>query len=96
MSQIKLIMHFLGNSPPRQVKRPTLERNVGDAENSSYVNDGSNFLAPTANDTAYQGLCEHTNMQQGVFCSKNPHTAKIKLGPEWSLPSWRLGRCFLV
>lgn len=96
MSQIKLIVYFLDNSPPRQVKRPNLERNEGGVDNGSYDNDDSNFPAPTRNDTTYQGVCDHTSMQQGIFCSKNPHTAKIKLGPEWSLPSrHQLGRCFL-
>ncbi len=51
MSQIKLIVYFLDNSPPRQVKRPNLERNEGDVDNGSYDNNDSNFPAPTRNDT---------------------------------------------
>ena len=63
-------------------QRPNLERNEDGVDNGSYDNDDSNFLAPTGNDTTYQGVCGHTSMQQGIFSSKNPHTAKIKLGPE--------------
>ena len=51
MSQIKLIVYFFDNSPPRQVKRPNLERNEGGVDNGSYDNDDSNLPAPTRNDT---------------------------------------------
>ena len=85
MSQIKLIVHFLDNSPPRQVKHPNLERNggggVGNGSYSHGNNDG-NFPAHTENDTTYQGVCVSIPVQQGIFFSKTPHTAKLKLGQE--------------
>ena len=74
-------MLLLDNSRPRQVKPPNLERNEGGVDNGSYDNDGSNAPAFTANDTIYHGVCEHTHMLQGIFCSKNPCTAKMKLVP---------------
>jgi len=79
MSQIKLIMHFLGNSPPRRVKRPNLEGKEGGVDNGPYDNDASNFPAPTANGTNYQGACGHTSMQQGIFCAP-----KIRTLARWS------------
>ena len=60
MSQIKLIVYFLDNSPPRQVKRPNLERNEGGVDNGSYDNDDSNFSALTVNGTTYERGCVST------------------------------------
>ena len=52
--------------------------------NGPYDNDASNFSAPTANDTIYQGVCGHTSMRQGSFAHRNPAHwfGEVRIGME--------------
>jgi len=51
-----------------------LEGKEGGLDNGPYGNDASNFYAPKANGTNYQGVGGHTSMQQGIFCAPKIHT----------------------
>ena len=95
VSQIKLIVHFLDNLLPRQVERPDLVGNrvVWLMAHMTMMLATSPLLKLM---TLSTWVCvDIPACDRDRSCSKILHTGELKLGREWSLPSWhQLGRCF--
>ena len=95
MSHIQSIVYFLDNLLPRQVKRPDLVENrvVWLMAHMTMMLATSPLLQPmTLSTMVCVGIpaCDRDRLGSEIL-----HTGTMKLGREWSLPSWhQLSRCF--